>query len=178
MENKFCNYWFFFKFSYIFVYIYIFWALNIEKLWKCGNVGISDIHSCVFLWYPSNICGLNCSSKYVAKNIHLCQNNPKKKVSRKKENLSRKGLSWYVETPHRYFRVNFEKCLKALLTSFGGCFFLSQDAKHQNTLWQLQTMDSLFDGKDSQWGNKFLPITDVYLKPSRKFTMKLFCKNS
>ena len=31
-------------------------------------------------------------------------------------------------------------------------------------------MDSLFDGKYSQWGIMFLPITEVYLEPSRKST--------
>ena len=29
-------------------------------------------------------------------------------------------------------------------------------------------MDSLFDGKYSQWGNKFLPITEAYLEHSLK----------
>ena len=77
-----------------------------------------------------------------------------------------------------YFPVNFAKFLKTLLTTSGGCFFLSQDAKHQNTLWQLHAMGSLFDGKCSQWGNRFLPITEAYLEPSRKSTMKLFCKIS
>ena len=39
-------------------------------------------------------------------------------------------------------------------------------------------MGSLFDGKHNQWGNMFLPITELYLEPGRKSTMKLFCKNS
>ena len=37
-------------------------------------------------------------------------------------------------------------------------------------------MDSLFDGKYSQWGNKFLPITEPYLRPSRKSLWNLFEK--
>ena len=67
--------------------------------------------------------------------------------------------------------------LKTVTTS-GSCFFLSQDKKHQNTQWELHTMDSLFDGKHSQWGNRFLPITEACLETSRKSTVKLFCKNS
>ena len=39
-------------------------------------------------------------------------------------------------------------------------------------------MGSLFDGKYIQRGNRFLPITEVYLKSSQKYTVKLFCKNS
>ena len=31
---------------------------------------------------------------------------------------------------------------------------------------------SLFDGKYSQGGSRFLPIIEVYLEPSQKFTMK------
>ena len=54
----------------------------------------------------------------------------------------------------------------------------SQHAKHQNTLWQLHAMGSMLDGKYSLWCNRFLPITKAYLEPSRKSTMKLFCKNS
>ena len=37
-------------------------------------------------------------------------------------------------------------------------------------------MGSLFDGKYSQWSNRFLPITEVYLKPSQISTMEFFCK--
>ena len=33
-------------------------------------------------------------------------------------------------------------------------------------------MGFLFDGKYSQCGNRFLPITEVCLEPSPKFTMK------
>ena len=39
-------------------------------------------------------------------------------------------------------------------------------------------MGSLFDGMYTQWGNRFLPITETYLEPSGKYTMKLFYKNS
>ena len=35
-------------------------------------------------------------------------------------------------------------------------------------------MESLFDGKYSQWSNRFLPSTEAYLEPSRKSTTKLF----
>ena len=62
-----------------------------------------------------------------------------------------------------------------MITS-GGCFFLCQDAKHQNTLRLLHAMGSLFDGKYSQWGNRFLPITEAYLEHSQKSTMKIFAK--
>ena len=37
-------------------------------------------------------------------------------------------------------------------------------------------MGSLFDSKYSQWGNRFLPITEVYLEPSQISTMEFFCK--
>ena len=37
-------------------------------------------------------------------------------------------------------------------------------------------MGSLFDGKYIQWGNRFLPITEAYLEPIRKSTIKLFRK--
>ena len=37
-------------------------------------------------------------------------------------------------------------------------------------------MGSLFEGKYSQWGNTFLPITETYLEPSQKSTMKHICK--
>ena len=33
-------------------------------------------------------------------------------------------------------------------------------------------MGSLFDGKYSQYGIRFLPIRGVYLEPSPKFTIK------
>ena len=36
----------------------------------------------------------------------------------------------------------------------------------------LHATGSLFDGKYSQCGNSFLPITEGYLEPSRKSTMK------
>ena len=39
-------------------------------------------------------------------------------------------------------------------------------------------MGSLFRGKYSQWDNSFLPITEAYLEPSRKSTMKRFGKNN
>ena len=45
---------------------------------------------------------------------------------------------------HSYFPVKFVKFLKMLLTTSGGCLFLSQDAKHQNTLWQLHAKGSWF----------------------------------
>ena len=61
-----------------------------------------------------------------------------------------------------HFSVNFAKFLKTLTTS-DGCFFLSQDAKHQI---QLHPMGSLFDGKYNQRGKKFLPITEAYLELS------------
>ena len=35
-----------------------------------------------------------------------------------------------------------------------------------------------FDGEYSQRGNRFLTITEAYLEPSRKSTMKLIFKNS
>ena len=35
----------------------------------------------MYFLYPSNICGLNYCSKYVAKNYHFCQNNQEKKIS-------------------------------------------------------------------------------------------------
>ena len=50
--------------------------------------------------------------------------------------------------------------------------------KIQNITRQLHAMSSLFDSKYSQWGNRFLPITEAYFEPSRVSTMKLFCKNS
>ena len=62
---------------------------------------------------------------------------------------------------HRCFHVNFNEVLKKhffYLTNSGGCFFALQDAKHKNTLRQLHAMGSLFDGKYSQWGSRFLPI--------------------
>ena len=37
-------------------------------------------------------------------------------------------------------------------------------------------MGSLFEGKYSQWANTFLPITETYLEPSQKSTMKHICK--
>ena len=37
-------------------------------------------------------------------------------------------------------------------------------------------MGSLFDDKYSQWSNRFLPITEVYLEPSQISTMEFFCK--
>ena len=43
---------------------------------------------------------------------------------------------------------------------------------------QLHAMGSLFDGKYSQWDNRFLPITEAYLEPNQKSTMQLSCKNS
>ena len=39
-------------------------------------------------------------------------------------------------------------------------------------------MGSLFDGKYSQWGNRFLPITEANLEPSRKSKIKFFCKKT
>ena len=40
-------------------------------------------------------------------------------------------------------------------------------------------MGSLFDdGKYSQWGNRFLPITDAYLEPVLEPTMEFFSDNS
>ena len=39
-------------------------------------------------------------------------------------------------------------------------------------------MGSLFDGKYSQGGKRFLLITEAYLEPSQKSTMGLFCKSS
>ena len=87
---------------------------------------------------------------------------------------------------HRYFPVNFDKFLKTLLTTWGGCFFLSQNAKHQNTLSEQHTMGWLFAGKYSQWSNRFLTIREVYLESSQKcqqsnlqslFSVKL-CDNS
>ena len=39
-------------------------------------------------------------------------------------------------------------------------------------------MGSLFDRKYSQWGNRFLLITEAHLEPSRNATMEVFCKNS
>ena len=33
-------------------------------------------------------------------------------------------------------------------------------------------------GRYSRWGNRFLPITEVYLEPRQKSAMKLFRKNS
>ena len=35
-------------------------------------------------------------------------------------------------------------------------------------------MGSLFNGKCSQWSNRFLPVTKAYLKPIRKSAMELF----
>ena len=34
-------------------------------------------------------------------------------------------------------------------------------------------MGSLFDGKYGHWDNRFLPITEAYLEPSRISTMEL-----
>ena len=80
-------------------------------------------------------------------------------------------LNWYVETPVQVSSCEFCEIVNSYC-------ILSQDAKHQNTTWQLHSMDSLFDGKCSQRGNTFLFITEAYLEPSRKSTMKLFCKIS
>ena len=38
-------------------------------------------------------------------------------------------------------------------------------------------MGSLLDGKHSQRGNRFLPITEAYLEPSQKSKMQLFGEN-
>ena len=38
-------------------------------------------------------------------------------------------------------------------------------------------MGSLLDGKYSQRGNRFLPITEAYLEPSQKSKMELFGEN-
>ena len=41
---------------------------------------------------------------------------------------------------HRHFPVNFVKYLKTFLTTSDDCFYLSQDPKHQNTIWQIHPM--------------------------------------
>ena len=88
------------------------------------------------------------------------------------------AASTFIRSTHAlWIKLIFRDSGADMITS-SGCFFLSQDAKHQNTLWQLHAMNSLFDGKYSQWGNRFLPITEAYLEPSRKSTMKIFCKIS
>ena len=47
--------------------------------------------------------------------------------------------------------MNIGNFLKTLLTTSScGCFFVPQDGKHQNTLWQLRAVGSLFDGKYSK----------------------------
>ena len=56
-------------------------------------------------------------------------------------------LNWYTETLAQVFSCEFSEILKTLLTTSIRCFFLSQDAKHQNTLWQLHAMGSFIDGK-------------------------------
>ena len=65
------------------------------------------------------------------------------------------------------------------LTTSGGCFFLSQDPKHQNRLWRLHVMSLFFDGKYcrySQLGNRFPAITQACLEPNRKSNLMLFSK--
>ena len=61
------------------------------------------------------------------------------------------------------------------MTTSGGYFFQSPYAKH-NTLRQLHAMGSLFDHKLSQWGNKFLLITEACLKPSQNLQWNSFAK--
>ena len=73
-------------------------------------------------------------------------------------------LNWYMLWLwHRYFPVNFDKFFKTLLTTWGGCYFLSQNAKHQNRLSEQHTMGWLFAGKYSQCGNRFLTIREDYI---------------
>ena len=68
-------------------------------------------------------------------------------------------LNWSVETPAQVFSCE-------LCEIFSSCCILSHDAQHQNTLWPLHAMDSLFDGRYSKRGNMFLPITEAYLEPT------------
>ena len=94
-----------------------------------------------------------------------------------------KNLSWslfLMKLFQHSFPVNNVKFLKILLLGdhLRRLLLPSQDATHKNTLKQLHAKGSLFYRKYSQWGNRFLLITGAYLKPSRKSTMELFCKNS
>ena len=83
-----------------------------------------------------------------------------------------------LETPVQVFSCEFYEIIKNIIATSGGCFFLSQGAKYQNTGRQLNGMDSFCDGKYNKWDNRFLSITEAYLELSPKSTMKLFCKSS
>ena len=95
-------------------------------------------------------------------------------------------LNWYMLwLCHRYFLVNFEKFLKTLLSTWGGCFFLLQNAKHQHTLSKQHAMGWLFARNIASEATGFY-LLEVYLESSQKcqqrnlqslFSVKL-CDNS
>ena len=80
-------------------------------------------------------------------------------------------LIWYI-VRHRYCPKNFTKFLKTLplpvTASF--CHKMQNIKIHYGMQWAHCLMVSIV--------NEFLPISEEYLEPSRKSTMKLFCENS
>ena len=77
-------------------------------------------------------------------------------------------LNWYVETPPQVFSCKFYK----ILITAAFC----------HKMWIIkiyQSYDSYMQWAHSLMVSKYsLPITEVYLEPSWKSTMKIFCKNN
>ena len=73
---------------------------------------------------------------------------------------------------------NFEKHYWPPPVAASFCYKMLNIKQKKKKLWQQHAISSMFDGKCSQWGNRFIPITKRNLEPNRKCTMKFLCKNS
>ena len=79
-----------------------------------------------------------------------------------------------VKTPTLVFLWVLAKVLKIFLLTGNLPWMLLSVTRCKNK----NTMGSLFNGKYSQWGYRFLPITEAYLEPSQKSRRELFFENS
>ena len=61
----------------------------------------------------------------------------------------------------------FWKFLKTFFLTDHRRWLLLSVIRYKNAIRQLHAMGWLFDGKDSQWGKRFLPVTEAYLEPRR-----------
>ena len=90
-------------------------------------------------------------------------------------------LNWYVETPAQLFSCKICEIFENIIDHLRWLpLFVTRckTSKYTMTATCKGLMVCQLYDKHSQRGNRFLPITEAYLEPSEKSTMKLFCKNS
>ena len=76
-------------------------------------------------------------------------------------------LNWYIETPGQVFSSKFCKIFQNIINHLRW-LFLSVTGSKTSKYTMTTSCNGLIVCKYSQWGNKFLPTTAVYLEPSQK----------